>query len=356
MAVRRASNGRGSAARGGRGKAWPRPAKSGPRAAKSGPRPAKSGPRPAKSGHRTGKAWPRAGKSGPRSGKAWPRFGKTGKTGPHRPWRGAAIRVTPAAAVEPADGKVRLNRFLASAGVCSRRAADELIAQGRISVNGAVQSELGHRVDPIRDEVAVDGERVQPEKRTYVLFNKPKDVVCTSARHEQRERVIDLVHGVRGRLFTVGRLDADSEGLILLTNDGAFAQRMAHPRYGVPKTYAVLVRGRVSDEAVAKARGGVWVAEGRTGGLQVRVERMSPDRTYMKVTLREGKNREIRRVFAKLGHNVLALKRVRIGRLTLHGLRPGDHRFLSRAEVDDLLSLAQEAHEAQEPQKPKENR
>lgn len=267
----------------------------------------------------------------------------------HRPLRRSRRRnlglvVTPAPGAVPGtgaeDGKVRLNHFLAMSGLCSRRAADELIRSGRIEVNGALVTELGVRIAPEADDVRCDGERVRPERPTYVLLNKPKGVVCTNARHEQKKRVIDLLPTVKGRLFTVGRLDLDSEGLILLTNDGDFALEMTHPRFGVPKLYAVLVRGRMEQRDVDKARGGVWLAEGPTAGMHVRVERAGKDRTYLKVTLREGRNREIRRVFAKLGHPVLELKRIRIGELSLHGLRPGEFRFLQRHEVEQLRALA----------------
>lgn len=258
--------------------------------------------------------------------------------------RDLGLVVTPAPDATPGRGaddrKVRLNHFLAMSGLCSRRAADELIRSGRIEVNGALVTELGVRIAPEADDVRCDGERVRPERPTYVLFNKPKGVVCTNARHEQKKRVIDLLPTVKGRLFTVGRLDLDSEGLILLTNDGDFALEMTHPRFGVPKVYAVLVRGRMEQRDVDKARGGVWLAEGPTAGMQVRVERVGKDRTYLKVTLREGRNREIRRVFAKLGHPVLELKRIRIGELNLHGLAAGDFRFLQRHEVDALRVLA----------------
>ena len=238
------------------------------------------------------------------------------------------------------ERQMRLNRFLAGCGVCSRRAADGLISAGRVTVNGEVADELGTRVDPGNDEVAFDGDKLTIETPVYVLFNKPKDVVCTNARHEVRRRAVDFLSSVRGRIYTVGRLDVESEGLILLTNDGEFAQTVAHPRFGVPKTYAVLVRGRVDKDALKKVRGGVWLSEGRTRGGDVRIERMSRDRTYLKVTLREGKNREIRRVFARLGHNVLSLKRTRIGALSLHRLRPGGHRFLRPEEVHALVGLA----------------
>lgn len=256
-------------------------------------------------------------------------------------------------ATTTADGKVRLNHFLAKSGVCSRRNADELIATGRIEVNGEVVTELGVRVDPASDDVRFDGSRLQPEKAVYVLLNKPKGVVCTSAAHEQKKRVVDLLPTIRGRVFTVGRLDMDSEGLLLITNDGAFAQEMTHPSYGVSKLYSVIVRGRLEDEHLDKARGGVWLSEGPTGGMQLKVDRMTKDRTYLKVTLREGKNREIRRVFAKLGYPVASLKRVRIGTLNLHGLGDGDWRFLRIDEVARLREVArsEEADPVPEPAK-----
>ena len=239
------------------------------------------------------------------------------------------------------DGKVRLNRFLASAGICSRRAADELIRTGRVSINGKQVQELGVRIDPMGDEVRLDEELVVQEKRVYVLFNKPKGVVCTNARNEKRDRVIDFLEQVKGRIYTVGRLDVDSEGLILLTNDGDFAQEMAHPKFGVPKTYAVLVRGAVNVDAIKKVRGGVWLSEGKTSGADIKIERRGRDKTYLKVVLREGKNREIRRIFAKLGNPVLSLKRVRIGDLNLHALRSGKHRFLKADEIQKLRAMAQ---------------
>ena len=259
--------------------------------------------------------------------------------------REQGLVVTPAVApgTGTKDGKVRLNHFLAMSGVCSRRAADGLIAGGRIEVNGELVRELGVRIDPKHDDVRFDGNRVMPERPVYVLFNKPKGVVCTNARNEQKKRVIDFLPQVRGRLFTVGRLDLESEGLILLTNDGSFALEMTHPRYGVPKLYAVLVRGRIEQRDVDKARGGVWLAEGPTTGMNVKVERVSKDRTYMKVTLREGKNREIRRVFAKLDHPVISLKRIRIGDLNLHGLSEGAWRFLQLHEVQRLREVARAA-------------
>jgi 23S rRNA pseudouridine2605 synthase len=237
--------------------------------------------------------------------------------------RAQGLVVTPAGAPAPAckDGKVRLNHFLAMCGVCSRRAADGFIRGGRVEVNG----ELVHRARHARRSAA--GRRAVRRQPCAARAPDLRAVQQAEGRrlHQRQARAEEARHRlpaeVRGRLFTVGRLDLDSEGLILLTNDGSFALEMTHPRYGVPKLYAVLVRGRVEQQDLDKARGGVWLAEGPTTGMNVRVERTGKDRTYLKVTLREGKNREIRRVFAKLGYPVIDLKRVRIGDLNLHGLR-----------------------------------
>lgn len=283
-------------------------------------------------------------KPGTRSprGQRGPQTGRPVRTSKRRQSGLVVTEKKPTVGQDHGDGKVRLNHFLAMSGVCSRRAADGLIAGGRVEVNGELVRELGVRVDPQHDEVRFDGSRVQPERVVYVLFNKPKGVVCTNARHEQKKRVVDFLPEVRGRLFTVGRLDLDSEGLIIVTNDGAFALEMTHPRYGVPKLYSVVVRGRVEPEQLQKARGGVWLAEGPTAGMNVKIDKVGKDRTFLKATLREGKNREIRRVFAKVGHPVISLKRIRIGELTLHGLPEGGWRFLDLREVRQLQRVARQ--------------
>ncbi len=235
-------------------------------------------------------------------------------------------------------GLVRLNAYLARCGVASRRKCDEWIEQGRVSIGGEIVRELGSKVDPLRDVVAVDGEALQPEKPVYVLLHKPKGVVCTNARGEEKTRAIDLISHVRGRVFPVGRLDLDSEGLLLLTNDGRFAESMTHPRYGVPKTYKVTLRGRIDEATLDKTRGGVWLAEGRSGQATIRITRRSKERTTLLVTIREGKNRELRRIFGRVGFPVLRLQRVKLGPLELKGLPKGKSRFLLPSEVDALLA------------------
>lgn len=242
-------------------------------------------------------------------------------------------------------GLVRLNKFLADHGVASRRACDELIAAGKVLVDDAIVTELGTKIDPVRQKVTVDGFVLpgEEDRRRYYLLNKPKGVVCTNDRLETRPRAVDLITDRdAGRIYTIGRLDEESRGLILLTNDGEFAQRIAHPRYGVPKTYRVVVQGMVEDESLQKIREGVHLSEGKTSGARVVVVRRSRVRSTALVTLREGMNREIRRIFARVGHKVLDLTREEIGPLVLRGLREGKWRKLSREEVESLLSLSDE--------------
>lgn len=243
---------------------------------------------------------------------------------------------------EPRTGAVRLNKLLADHGIASRRAADELIASGQVEVDGVVVTELGTRVDPDVQRIEVRGEELgggRGQRRRYYLLNKPPGVVCTNELRETRPRAVDLVTDRnKGRIYTVGRLDEESKGLILLTNDGDFANRVMHPRYGVSKTYLVKLRGKIDDEALQKVREGVHLSDGRTAGARVVVRKRTRDYSHLIVTLREGMNREIRRVFARVGAVVVDLRRARIGNLTDRGLRIGSWRPLTRAEVQDLLA------------------
>ena len=240
---------------------------------------------------------------------------------------------------------MRLNKYLADHGVASRRACDVLIEQGKVTVDGMPVSELGTKVNPFEQTVEVDGTLLRPEgaSRRYYLLHKPSGVVCTNERSENRPRAIDLITDRdKGRIYTVGRLDEESTGLILLTNDGEFAQRVAHPRYGVPKTYRVTLHGRIHDEAIQKVREGVFLSDGRTSGARILIRRRSASSSVLLVTLREGRNREVRRVFADVGFKVVGMARVDIGPLSARGLRAGKWRPLSREEVEALLNLADE--------------
>ena len=233
------------------------------------------------------------------------------------------------------DRSQRLQKVLAMAGVGSRRECEELILEGRVEIDREVVTELGVRVDLGRSEVRLDGEVVRIPKMIYVLVNKPTGVVTTNADPEGRPRVIDLVRSDY-RLFPVGRLDRTSEGLILLTNDGELGNQLTHPRYGVTKTYQVVVAGSPRHDELQVLCRGVHLAEGLAKAESVTIKKRHRNSTTLEIVLREGKNREIRRLLARVGHKVLRLKRVAQGPLRLGGLAVGDSRPLTVEEVDAL--------------------
>lgn len=243
----------------------------------------------------------------------------------------------------PGAARVRLQRFLSDAGVASRRRAEELILEGRVLVNDRVVDTLPAFVDPEHDRVVVDGAVVRPEPLEYYILHKPPGVVCTDRDPGGRTRAIDLLPRRRARLFIVGRLDADSSGLLLLTNDGELAQRIAHPRFGVPKVYRAEVRGRVPEDLPQRMLRGVWLSEGKARASQVRVVHRGRERSTLEITLREGRNRQVRRMLARLGYPVRRLKRVAIGPLRLRGLAPGAWRPLTSEEVSALRRAVQHA-------------
>jgi 23S rRNA pseudouridine2605 synthase len=242
----------------------------------------------------------------------------------------------------------RLQKVIARAGVASRREAERLIEAGRVTVNGHVVREFGQKVDPRIDEVRVDtvalprAAAMGDDRRTYLLLNKPKGVLCTVKDTHGRPTVLDLCPPFANkRLYPVGRLDEDSEGIVLLTNDGALTERLTHPRYGVPKVYEVRVVGRMHGDVVKKFEQGVWLSDGRTGRSRVRIVKRGGKVTQVHVTLTEGRNREIRRAFAKLDHPVLSLRRVQLGPIVARGLKVGQYRPLDDEEIAAL-------HEASE--------
>jgi 23S rRNA pseudouridine2605 synthase len=239
---------------------------------------------------------------------------------------------------------IRLNKFLAHAGVGSRRHCDELVAAGRVSIDGQPVRELGLQIDPEGHSVAVDGRPVQPERGVYWLVNKPRGYLCTNFDPAGRPLVVELVPHVAQRVYTVGRLDEDSEGLLLLTNDGELAYRLMHPRFGVEKTYEVLVAGNPSREDQEQLLRGVWLSDGHVHARRVKRLRRHGNSTWLQIVLAEGKNREIRRMLARLGHKVLRLRRVAIGPVRLGRLPPGKARRLPH---DDLLTLRESAQREQ---------
>ena len=244
-------------------------------------------------------------------------------------------------AFEPGSGKPeRLQKVLAHAGLGSRRVCEEYILQGRVTVDGKVVRELGTRVDPDQAAIAVDGERVRLEKMVYYAVNKPKGYVSTNDDPAGRPRVIDILPEVPERVYSVGRLDEDSTGLMILTNDGELANRLAHPRYGVEKVYRALVAGSPSREIVNKLTEGIWLSDGKVRAKRARVVGTQGEATTIELVLAEGKKREIRRMLAKLGHKVMSLNRIAIGPVILKGLSPGESRPLSRTEIDLLRKVA----------------
>ena len=243
----------------------------------------------------------------------------------------------------PAHGvPQRLQKVLAAAGLGSRRQCEELITTGRVEVDRRVITELGSRVDPSLQEIRVDGQMLPKPKLHYYAVHKPPGVLSTNSDPSGRRRVIDLLPQSHLRLFTIGRLDLNSEGLILVTNDGELANRLTHPRYGVRKTYRVQVAGRPDRDVLMKLRSGVHLAEGMARVEDVRVQSHHKQSSVLELVLREGQNREIRRVLARLGHKVLRLIRTAVGPIRLGNLPPGASRPLSKDEVAELWKATKE--------------
>src|SRR5438046_1188617 len=227
----------------------------------------------------------------------------------------------------------RLHKILAHAGVGSRRKCEELMAAGRVSVDGRAVRELGTKIDVDAHEISVDGEPIHTERPVYWLVNKPRGYLCTNHDPARRPLAIDLVPQVSQRVYTVGRLDEASEGLLLLTNDGDLAHRLMHPRYGVEKAYLALVAGTPSPEDLKRLLDGVYLSEGHVKARHVKRLKKQGNSTWLRIVLAEGKNREIRRMLAKLDHKVLRLKRVAIGPVDIGNLQPRKSRALTAGEL-----------------------
>jgi 23S rRNA pseudouridine2605 synthase len=242
----------------------------------------------------------------------------------------------------------RLQKFLAHAGVASRRHAEQLIVEGRVTVNGAIVRELGVKVDPEKDAVKVDGKRVLGERPVYILMYKPKGTLCTLDDPEGRPLVTDLVRGVKARLFPVGRLDFDTTGALLLTNDGELANLLMHPRHRFTKTYLAKVKGVPSEERLEKLRRGVNIEGVRTAPAEARLVALKEKNSLVELILREGRNRQVKRMFLEIGHPVLRLHRSAYAFLDLQGLEPGRWRHLSADEVKRLRAAAARAAVAPE--------
>ena len=242
--------------------------------------------------------------------------------------------------MSPEQGEgVRLQKVLAQAGIASRRASEQLITDGRVEVNGTVVTALGTRVDPEHDTIRVDGARIPPPRRhLYLVLNKPRGVVSTMDDPEGRPTLAQYVPRHQ-RLFHVGRLDTDTEGLILLTNDGEFAHRMSHPSYEVPKSYLAEVEGLVDNKTVRLLRRGVQLDDGPVHPDMVTLVSGTPTRSLVRITLHEGRNRVVRRIFDHVGHPVRRLSRIAIGPVRVGTLKVGQTRDLTPAELGQLLDL-----------------
>lgn len=255
-------------------------------------------------------------------------------------------RPKPLDAADPVvQGEQRINKVLAAAGLGSRRQVDELIEQGRVEIDGKVVQQVGVKVQPDAVTITVDGEPLKRHRPVYFALHKPEGVLCTNRDPQGRPRVVDMVPN-SARLFPVGRLDAASTGLILLTNDGELAQRLAHPKHGVPKRYAVVVAGQVELDSLKRLEKGIHLAEGRAKVDNAKIRRLRKGCTELEITLSEGKNREIRRVLARLGHKVVSLKRIAIGPLKLGEMPDGAYRPLSQQEVTALYAAVEALRKA----------
>lgn len=235
---------------------------------------------------------------------------------------------------------VRLQKVLAAAGIASRRHSEEIILAGRVKVDGLVTMELGTKVNPSLNNVTVDDEPIQSERKVYYLVNKPVGHISTNNDPEGRPRVIDLLPKTKERLYPVGRLDESSQGLVLVTNDGPLANKLLHPRYGVPKTYRVQVAGAPEWKSLESLHLGQEFSEGTFKVDSFKLLREQGDSTFLEIVLKEGHNREIRRLFARIGHKVLKLERVAFGPLRIAKLGVGEFRHLTTFEVRQLKQVA----------------
>lgn len=235
----------------------------------------------------------------------------------------------------------RLQKVMSQAGIASRRAAETLIQQGRVSVNGTVVLELGTKVDVKIDKIRVDGKLISTQQNIYILLNKPKGVITSAKDDRGRKTVIDLLEGVEQRVYPVGRLDYNTEGLLLLTNDGDLTNHLIHPKYKIYKTYLVKVQGIPSEDKLDTLRIGVKLEDGITAPAKVHLIDIDTNYnlTTLEITIHEGKNRQIRRMCEAIGYPVKNLKRIKFATLNLEGVRRGQYRLLSADEVESLKTI-----------------
>lgn len=235
--------------------------------------------------------------------------------------------------------EIRLQKIISEAGIASRRKAEGLILDGRVSVNNKTVSELGTKADPNKDIIKVNGKKIDTHKaKIYIALNKPFGVISSRKDEKDRETVVDLID-TDEYIYPIGRLDYDSSGLILLTNDGEITNNLIHPKYEVEKVYVVYIQGFIPDSALEKFEKGIRLEDGYTAPAKVEIIREENKLTILEVTIHEGKNRQIRRMFDALGYEVTKLKRIRIGNIKLENLKAGEYRSLTNEEIKWIKSL-----------------
>jgi len=236
--------------------------------------------------------------------------------------------------------QIRLQKYLAQAGIASRRASENLILQGRIKVNGITVKELGTKVNPESDIIKVDGKICNIKHHfIYILLNKPKGVLTSVKDPFGRPTVLQLLKGVKERVFPVGRLDKDTEGLLLLTNDGDITYKLTHPKFKVSKTYIAHINGVISQNKIRALERGIMLEDGLTSPAKIKIIKISDNSTIIELKIYEGKKRQIRRMCAAIGHPVISLKRTQIGKLSLKSLRVGQWKYLNQEEINYLKEL-----------------
>lgn len=233
--------------------------------------------------------------------------------------------------------EIRLQKILAELGIASRRKAEAMIEEGRVMVNGKM-AEIGQKADPELDHIKLDGKLLtrRPGPKVYYAFHKPRNVVSTLEDPQERPTVGDYLRRIKARVYPIGRLDYDSEGLLLLTNDGDFTQTVLHPTKKTPKVYQVKVKGVLSDEDIAVLEKGMYLEDGKTAPAKVRKMKKTRENSWVEITIHEGKKRQIRRMLYRVGHSVLRLMRVKVGGIEIGGLAPGEMRPLTQKEIERI--------------------
>ena len=236
---------------------------------------------------------------------------------------------------------MRLNKFLAHSGVASRRKCDELIFAGKVKINGETVKIPGVDIDPSIDKVEINGKLLKPEKKIYIVLNKPANVLSTLKDDFNRKIITDLIKDVQERVYPVGRLDYDVEGIILLTNDGDLSNRLIHPRFKVGKTYLATVKGKVKDKEIKKLEKGVFLPDDKIKTLpaKCKIIKTTENLSVVELTIREGRKRQVKNMFKAVNHPVIKLERIKFGPIGINGLKKGEWRYLSEKEIDKLYEI-----------------